>query len=104
MKICLRCERILPLEAFHAKADGRGPICQVEEVEGAIRSDVNDCPAGDLPVDHFAAPFWLLGCRSTTQVSNNPDIHDRFFRDSCRKGKVAAIPVGRILSRDRAFF
>ena len=23
MKICLRCERILPLEAFHAKAEGR---------------------------------------------------------------------------------
>jgi hypothetical protein len=44
-------------------AEGRGPICQVEEVEGAIRSDVNDCPAGDLPVDQFAAPFWLLGCR-----------------------------------------
>jgi hypothetical protein len=36
---------MLPLEAFHANADGRGPICQVEEVEGAICSDVNDVPA-----------------------------------------------------------
>jgi hypothetical protein len=53
----------LSREGRRPMAEGRGPICQVEEVEGAIRSDVNDCPAGDLPVDQFAAPFWLLGCR-----------------------------------------
>src|ERR1700742_2333138 len=104
MKICLPCER-MPLEAFHAtpgsasdasescpwKPFTRRPMAEDrsarwKKVEGAICSDVNDVPAGDLPVAQFAAPFWLLGYRSTTQVSNNPDFHDRFYRDSCRKG------------------
>jgi hypothetical protein len=79
-------ENLPPMRANPAAGslsrEGRGPICQVEEVEGAIR----DCPEEIFRWIGSPRPSGCLAAGSTTQVSNNPDFHDRFFRDSCRKG------------------